>query len=315
MTSSRYSATLIGAGSVGLVLAASLAKADWDVSIVGARTPLNKISMQENGISSQYSVKRVDVNQDFKPPRVLIIAVKSQQVETISHWLPAFDSQNTTVLVAQNGIDQRQTFRKYFSNSPIIPAIIYFNAQRDKPGSVNLRRIGHQDVCLPQQDLTRLLASAFSTGGLRVLLTEDIQTRLWLKLLANISVNPLTALTGQPTRIMHRSDIADSARALMLEALPVAQAEGAKITIQDLEDTLKWISTIPPESRSSMLQDKQAMVPLEYQALTGAVVRAGARHSIPTPLNELVLSLLAGSEIEPPRDWRRPIHLRRGSDE
>ncbi|KXV02812.1 hypothetical protein AD929_01665 [Gluconobacter potus] len=302
MTSSRYSATLIGAGSVGLVLAASLAKAGWDVSIVGARMPLDKISLQDNGVSSEYSVKTFDVNQSFTQPRVLIIAVKSQQVETISHWLPAFDSKSTTVLVAQNGVDQQQTFRNYFSNSPIIPAVIYFNAQRDKPGSVNLRRIGHEDVCLPQQDVTRLLASAFSTGGLRVLLTEDIQTYLWLKLLANISVNPLTALTGQPTGIMHRLDIADSARALMFEALPVARAEGAKITRQDVEAIMKWISTIPPESRSSMLQDKQAMAPLEYQALTGAVVRAGARQSIPTPLNKLILSLLAGSEAELLRD-------------
>ncbi|MBS1097652.1 2-dehydropantoate 2-reductase [Gluconobacter sphaericus] len=298
MTSSRYSATLIGAGSVGLVLAASLAKANWDVSILGARTPLDKISMQENGIFSQYFVKKFNTHQNFKPPNLLIIAVKSQQVDTVSHWLPAFDSKNTTVLVAQNGIDQRQIFQNYFSDSPIIPAIIYFNAQRDNPGSVNLRRIGHQDVFLPQQEQAHLLASAFSTGGLRVLLTEDIQTRLWLKLLANISVNPLTALTGQPTGIIHRSDIADSARALMLEALPVARAEGADITVQDVEDTLTWISTIPPESRSSMLQDKQAMVPSEYQALTGAVVRAGARHNIPTPLNKLVLSLLAGSEAE-----------------
>jgi len=307
MTSSRYSATLIGAGSVGLVLAASLAKADWDVSIVGARTPLDKISMQENGVFSNYTVKQLNINQEFNPQKILIIAVKSQQVEAISHWLQHFDSKNTTVLVAQNGIDQKKILKKYFYFSPIIPAIIYFNAQRDSPGSVNLRRIGHQDVCLPRQDLTRLLASAFSIGGLRVLLTEDIQTRLWLKLLANISVNPLTTLTGQPTGIMQRSDIADSARALMLEALPVAQAEGAKITAQDVEDTLKWISTIPPESRSSMLQDKQAMVPLEYQALTGAVVRAGARHSIPTPLNELVLSLLAGTE--PTQDWRRAVFL------
>ncbi|MBS1023180.1 hypothetical protein JK207_14280 [Gluconobacter cerinus] len=146
------------------MLAASLAKAGWDVSIVGTRTPLDKISLQDNGVSSEYSVNTPNVNQSFPQTRLLIIAVKSQQVETISHWVPAFDSKNTTVLVAQNGIDQQQTFRNYFSNSPIIPAIIYLSAQRDNPGSVNLRRIDHEDVCLPQQDVTQLLASASVTA-------------------------------------------------------------------------------------------------------------------------------------------------------
>lgn len=297
MPSTGRSAVLLGAGAVGLTLASFLLKAGWTVTVAGARVHFGAIRLSDGIMSSSHRVHHISHPRELKNADTIILAVKSHQTSEISDWLAAVDSRQTTILVAQNGVDHVGRTRGYCPNANIIPAIIYFNAERTGAGQVVLRRIGHFDLCLPDEFNSHALVQEFSVSALRTDLSTDFTTRLWLKLIVNIAVNPLTALTCQPSGIMRDAAMIHSARSLMLEALPVARKEGAAITENDVASILGWIASIPKDSLSSMLQDRRAGVPLEYEALTGAVVRAGRRHQIETPLNEFVLSLLSRTKM------------------
>jgi 2-dehydropantoate 2-reductase len=79
----------------------------------------------------------------------------------------------------------------------------------------------------------------------------------------------------------------------MAEAQQVAQAEGVNLTPSDVDAELDWLMHVPVGSTSSMRQDRLAGRPLEYDALTGAVVRAAEKHHIEVPINRMILALLA----------------------
>jgi 2-dehydropantoate 2-reductase len=120
---------------------------------------------------------------------------------------------------------------------------------------------------------------------------------VWIKLLANSAANPLTALCGRRTGVMREPACAANARQVMAEVVRVGQAEGAALTAQHVEEAMTWLQSVPPESATSMLQDRQAGRSLEYDAITGAIVRAADRHGLDVPLNRFVLGLL--SAIKP----------------
>jgi 2-dehydropantoate 2-reductase len=92
--------------------------------------------------------------------------------------------------------------------------------------------------------------------------------------------------------VMREPGVADLARGLLLEAAQVGRAEGARILDADLEAIVVGAGQYGDETGSSMLYDRLAGRPLEHQYLTGEVVRRGAAHNVPTPLNSAVLALL-----------------------
>ena len=288
---------LIGAGAVGLCLAAAFVRAGWQVVVCGARVRFSQIEETEGANTHTYPIRHAATPSDIGLCDAAILAVKSHQTQDVSAWLRAFNRASATILVAQNGLGQEERVAAYAPQAHILPAIVYFNAQRSAPGKVTLKRIGTQDLCVAEGAAAQYFADVLQTGNMRVGITADITTALWLKLLANITANPITTLTGRRTGVMRDPAIQVTARQIMAEAVKVGQAEGAKLTAQHVEDILLWLQTIPAESITSMLQDRQAGRELEYKALTGYVVKAAEKHGIDVPLNHLILSLL--SSIHP----------------
>jgi 2-dehydropantoate 2-reductase len=131
---------------------------------------------------------------------------------------------------------------------------------------------------------------------MRVRTEDDFSRTAWLKLLVNLTANPLTALTGRRAEVICEPKINALARSIMDEAQLVAQAEGVNLTASDVEAELQWLMQIPAGSTSSMRQDRLAGRPLEYDALTGAVLRAAERHGIEVPVNRMIFALLAAIE-------------------
>lgn len=288
---------LIGAGAVGLCLAAAFAAAGWQVVVCGARARFLQIEETEATDTHTYPIRHAATPADIGSCDAAILTVKSHQTQDVSAWMQAFNRASATLLVAQNGLGQKERVAAYAPQANILPVIVYFNAQRAAPGKVMLKRIGAQDLCVPEGKAAQYFADVLQTGNMRVRITADITTALWLKLLANITANPITTLTGRRTGVMQDGAIQAAARQIMAEAVKVGQAEGAKLTAQHVEDILVWLQTIPAESVTSMLQDRQAGRELEYEALTGYVVKAAEKHGIDVPLNHLILSLL--SSIHP----------------
>ena len=111
-------------------------------------------------------------------------------------------------------------------------------------------------------------------------------------MLLNAVANPITALTLQRQAVLRRDDVHALCLSVLDEAVRVGRAEGAKLADDEAARAMATLMTFSPELGTSMYFDRLAGRPFEVEALTGAIVKAGERHGIATPLNHMLLTLL-----------------------
>ncbi len=181
---------------------------------------------------------------------------------------------DTLVASAQNGLDHEARLAPYLTAGRVAPALAYIAAERLGPGRV-LFLAGNRLVV--PVEVEPILVQAVGDGGLVVRGVTDMRTAAWQKLLGNLVANPVTALTMRRIGVMRDPGIEDLARGLLLEALQVGRADGARLRDEDVEAVLTGTGRFGERTGSSMLYDRLAGRPMEHQFLTGEVVRRG-RH-------------------------------------
>ncbi|MDJ0105245.1 2-dehydropantoate 2-reductase [Rhodococcus erythropolis] len=289
---------IIGAGAIGLSLASAFARTGHPITVCGGRNSFGRIEITENGISETWPVRHVTDPAEIVEPVTAIVAVKAHHTDAVADWLRAVDHSESTVLVAQNGVELSDRIAPYIAAAQIVPSVVYLNVERTAPGRAVLRRVGDVDLALPDDEVGAALAADLRAGLMRTSTEADLKTVAWSKLLTNITANPLTALTGRRADVMRDPEIGNIARQIMAEAVVVGRADGAALTDQHAERAMRWLQSVPEGSTTSMRQDRLAGRPLEFDALTGAVVRTAERHGIDVPVNRFVLALVAAIQAE-----------------
>jgi 2-dehydropantoate 2-reductase len=279
---------IIGAGSVGCMLAGHLHAAGCDIVICG-RAPLEHLVMTIDGEPVEFKVAWAAEPADLPPLRYAVLATKIHHTPAVADWLRALPS-GSVVLAAQNGIDHRARVAP-MTAAAVVPTLVYPNAERTGPGRVRVRRTG-RGLVVPDDDAGRAVAALFAGSGVEVATVADFRRAAWEKLLFNVIANPLTALTGRPLEVFAEPAMAALGLGLALEAVEVARAEGTDLTPEDARVALAWLQGLPGTTPSSMLQDRAAGRRLEHVGLLGPVVAIGERHAVPTPLSRAMLALL-----------------------
>jgi 2-dehydropantoate 2-reductase len=279
---------VIGAGSVGCMLAAHLAEAGHDIVVCG-RTPLERIVMAIDGDTVEHKVAWAAEPGELPPLRFAVLATKIHHTADVADWLAVLPGDGL-VVAAQNGVDHRARIDP-MPAAAVAPMLVYPNAERTGPGQVRVRRTG-RGLVVPDDGAGRAAAALFAGSGVAVTAVSDFTTAAWEKLLTNVIANPITALTGRPLEVLHEPAVAALALDLALEAVAVARAEGAALNPEHAEDVLRWLQGLPGATPSSMLQDRLAGRSLEHDGLLGPVVALGRDHGVPTPFTQAVLALV-----------------------
>lgn len=278
---------VIGGGGVGGYLAARLQAVGHDVTLC-VRTPFDALVVERDG---QAETAPVAIEAD--PERVarhpwVVLAVKGQDTPGTGPWLDALAGPGTTVVVAQNGVDHVERVAPLAPGAAVLPVLVHITVEPIRRG-----RIRH---CVGSRLVAPADGGAFAAlldgSGIEVELADDFRTAAWRKLLGNVVGNPITALTLRRSDVFRAEGIDDLGRLLLAEAIAVAAAEGARLAPDELETTIAMLRDLPGANGTSMLFDRLAGRPLEHESITGAVVRAGRRHGIPTPVNGALLALL-----------------------
>jgi len=138
-------------------------------------------------------------------------------------------------------------------------------------------------------DLSALVA-LLCDAGFDAREAAPIEPHVWAKLVANVAINPITALAAQPNGYVAENLAARAlAIALAREAAAVAAAEGIVLPFDDPGEFALAVARDSAANRSSMLQDLERKRPTEIEALNGAIVRRGRAHRLATPENARVL--------------------------
>jgi 2-dehydropantoate 2-reductase len=280
---------VIGSGAVGGFLAAELSAAGHQVMLC-VRTPLPRLAVTSQGKTRDVPVEIVTDPLGLAPVKWLVLSTKAQDTPGAAPWLSQLADVNTTIIIAQNGVDHAARVAPFAPRATVLPALVYVAAERVAPGEI-VHHLGSQ-LTVPAGAQADALIQLAQGSTLKIKPEPDFLTAAWRKLLGNLSANPITALTLQRIGVMHDPDIRKFALGVLTEGAAVARAEGAKLRPDEAEQIVTDLMGYNPNGGSSMLYDRLAGRPLEHEFITGAVVSAAARRGIAVPLNEALLALL-----------------------
>ncbi|WP_062202014.1 ketopantoate reductase family protein [Demequina salsinemoris] len=293
------SVAIVGAGAIGLAIGSAFARAGSAILLCGGRTPVESITIVEDGAAQTWSATHVDAPAELGDIDVMVIAVKAYATDAVADWLRAGADAGATILVAQNGVEQVARVAPHIGDAEAIPAIVYLNVERTAPGTATMRRVGEHDIALPAAGSGAALAEILTAGGMRTNAAEDFLEVLWTKMMINCAGNSLTALTRRRAPVLLDPAIADVARQITREVAAVARAEGADVSPEQADAVVAWLqAAAPANNTSSMREDVMAGRPIEHDALTGAVVRVAAKHGVDVPVNTVILALLGALRPE-----------------
>jgi 2-dehydropantoate 2-reductase len=288
----RSTIAVIGLGSIGGVMAGCLRAADRHDVIACARSPLQRIVLDRAEGGVERPIRTLTDPAAAAPVDWVLLCTKAQQTPSIAPWLARLCTGQTRIAVMQNGIGHAARVAPFASGATIVPILVYYNGERIAPGHVRLRCVSDHDLAVHDDADGRAFAELLEGTSLRVLHSAEFETLAWRKLLINVVANPITALTLQRQAVLRRDDVRALGLDILGEAIEVARADGAHLADDEAERIMATLLTYPAEAGTSMYFDRLAGRSFEADALTGAVVAAGERHGIATPLNRALLTLL-----------------------
>lgn len=295
-TSTTSDVAVVGPGAIGTTIAAALHQVGLTPRLYG-RTARDQLEL--HATADHIVVPgpvRVDATHGVTPVDLVFLAVKSTQVEAAASWLTALCRSNTVVCVLQNGVEQEAAVAAHTPRGQVLPSVVWFPAQTQTDGSVWLR--AEARLTVPDTQPGRAVSEALSRSLCTVELATDFVSLAWRKLMQN-ALAGLMVLTGRRAGMFSRADIAELGLTYLRECLAVARAEGADLDDGVPQEIIDTFRAFPVDMGTSILADREASRPLEWDVRNGVVLRRGRQHGIPTPISDLLVPLLAAASDGP----------------
>lgn len=313
---------IVGLGAVGGLIAARLARAGQPVCALARgqtleavrRHGLRLIEASGDGTREEsLSILASDRPEHLGPVDLVVLSVKATALSSVAPQVARMLGRDTAILSAMNGVpwwmfhglDESLASRAWPSIDPggelarlmpperVIGGVLHLASECPAPGVV-LHSTGQRLIIGEpmggQSTRSEAAAASLRAGGFQVELAPRIQQELWFKLWGNMTVNPISALTGTTVDRIVGDPLV---RAFMSRVMTEASEIGSRIGLP--------IATSPEERhqvtrrigafRTSMLQDVDSGRPIELDALVAAVREIGEAVGVPTPNIDALLGL------------------------
>lgn len=284
---------LIGPGAIGGTIAAWLAQVPDNAVTICARTPFEELVVDAPEGRTLRASPRVllDLSQ-ASPVDWVITVTKTYDTEGAARWIERLLGPTTCVAVVQNGVEHMDRFARVVPRERTLPVIVDIPAERSAPGRIRQRR--HGDITVPSGALGERFVALFQGTPLTPRTTDDWASVAWRKLALN-SAGVVNALTQKPAGVVRNEKAAALMRAIAAESVAVGRAVGARLPDTLPDEVLERFRASAPDSINSLLADRLAKRPMELDARNGVIVRLGALHGVPTPLNAMAVAILEAS--------------------
>ena len=294
--SENLTIALIGPGAIGTTIAAALHEVDRAPLLCG-RTAHSQLTLRhDEGEIIVPGPVLTDPATIRQPVDLLFVAVKTTQVTESAAWLAALCDENTVVCALQNGVEQKEQLAPLVNGATVLPSVVWFPAQREPDASVWLR--AKPRLTLPDVPQAQRVVEALSGTRCAVDLSADFLSIAWRKLLQNAAAG-LMVLANRRAGMFSRDDITDLALGYLRECLAVARAEGAVLNDDVPQEIVGNFQRAPADLGTSILADRQANRPLEWDIRNGVIQRLGHAHGIAVPISDVLVPLLAAASEGP----------------
>jgi 2-dehydropantoate 2-reductase len=230
---------------------------------------------------------------------VLVIFVKSTTTEQAAAQFSAFARKNTIICTLQNGLGNEAILRQHFGVERTAAGVTSQGATFLGPGRIRHAGKGPTHLSMADGKNEKLMpfAEALGKAGFETHVEKDVASLVWSKLVINVGINALTAITNQTNGKLVESEETKAVMAdLVAEALAVACARGIHLTYEDPLATVYDVARKTGANRSSMLQDFDKNRQTEIDFMNGAIVREAATLGIPVPVNATLTRLIKALE-------------------
>lgn len=294
---------IFGAGGVGSLFGAHLARAGHDVLLVGRKPHVQAIErdgLKVEGLTTMTVRPRVaEYLRPGERATMVILTVKSYDTKSSARTIAQAMSARP-VLALQNGLGNLEALEAGLAEGGwttprlnIALGVLSWGVTTLGPGRIKHAGTG----TLILGDLSggraaKRFASLFEGVGIPTQYTDDILRAVWKKVIINAAINPVTADHRVPNSELLSDPLRGQAISLMREALEVASAEGYRFAEHEVEDELFRILQATADNKSSMLQDVLRNHKTEIDSLSGALLERGARHGLKLPHTERIVKRL-----------------------
>jgi len=301
---------IVGTGAIGGLIATRLAAArSADVSAIARGATLAALRargwrLQHGDTTLQAPARVADRSEELGEQDLVVIAVKAPALPQVASQLGPLLGPHTLVLPAMNGVpwwfghrvaalgdaplesvDPGGAIARAISFTQVIGCVVHVSAIVREPGLVQHVKANRLIIGEPaggRSERIARIAEVLTAARFDVEQSADIRRDIWYKLWGNMTMNPLSAITGATgDRILADPLVREFCSAVMREAAAIGARLGCPID-QTPEDRHR-ITTTLGAFKTSMLQDMEAGRPIELDALVGAVRELGTRLAIPTP--------------------------------
>jgi 2-dehydropantoate 2-reductase len=287
---------LLGLGAIGTLYAAQIVARDPTcLRIIADAQRIARFRADPPSLNGRrLHLKYVSPDNPGPTADLVLVAVKAPALSSALPAIAPVLSDTTQILPLLNGITAQDVLANAFGWARVLHGFVNCNSAM---------RIGHAVVqqgtakivfgeALNEPPSARVTAVAafFSRLGIAHDIPADMRSAQWRKFILNIGLNQAQAVFRAPNRELQRNPAAmQLARTLMDEAAAVAVALGIPGMNQVPKRVEKLIRSLPPNEKTSMLQDVEANRHPEIDLLAGTICRLGRELGIPTPANESVL--------------------------
>jgi 2-dehydropantoate 2-reductase len=289
---------VFGAGAIGGLFGALLARAHHEVLLVARAPEVVAIRLHglrlEGAVDAVVEVPAVEELTDGMEVEAVIVTVKAHDLAPAGTEIGRRLRPLPPLLVVQNGLEVELELIRGLEagGAEVLPgavtrAVLSVPATRIGPG--HLRQAGEGEVLLDTPDVpgarrsVEMFRELLRSAGLSVRQVPEIGREVWRKLIVNAAINPVTADHGVPNGHLARDPWRRQAEELLREARSVATAEGFVFGDDELEADLWRVVRATAANRSSMLQDLERGRRTEIEAISGELLRRGARHGLELP--------------------------------
>jgi 2-dehydropantoate 2-reductase len=299
---SRVRIAIVGAGGVGGYFGGRLAATGVDVAFLARGAHLDALRTRGLRIVSPKGdvhlprVKAAGDARDIGVCDIVFFAVKLYDTQRALAALPPLVGPDTAVIPLQNGVDSVATLIDAVGRQHTAGGTCYVSAVISEPGAIRhtaMDRLIFGEVDRVRSPRLQALKEACAPAGFQTTLSGDITVDIWSKFVRLSVMSGMTAVARSPLGVIRDdTELWQMLRDATKEAMAIAHAKGIAVPSSTVEDVAAAYRALPPETKSSMLEDLERGRRLELPWLSGAVVRLGRELGVPTPTHAFINAVL-----------------------
>jgi len=294
---------VIGAGAMGSLFGGRLAQAGYEVLLYDIyrehvqAVNANGLAIEDaaTGKTELCRPRATSEPSDLRGAELLIVFVKSAATEEAARQFAPLAGKQAVALTLQNGLGNERILRAAGGPERTAAGVTSQGATFLGPGKVRHAGRGPTHVGMSDRQNDRLAPAveALNKAGFETHVEPNVDNLIWSKLIINVGINALTALTGLPNgRLLDFAETRARMAALVDEAVAVAKARGITLSYAEPLVTVYQVAEKTGKNRSSMLQDFDRGRVSEIDFINGAIVREAEELGLKVPANRAVTLLV-----------------------